>query len=186
MSPALFFEIILRLEKWHDGKIADEMAVLPAREPGLAREHINREQVGEGACHAHDERADALVAVVVEVLAQHAIAIEHGIRLGADARVGKMEGPGAAEFLGQKFHPALLAPLGEVGFHETGGREDLIHRAVVEGAILANIQGGEMKPKTSSARRTGQTALRESRSAPMATSDSCSTWRSSSSCSAKR
>jgi hypothetical protein len=133
-------QVVDGLEQRHHGPLA-------ARQAHLAHEQVHHQQVAQAPGHAHDKRADARRPVRVQVLLYSAVASQHGIGLGAKRGARQAKRPGALEFLADEPHPLGFGPGAVGGQVRVGGLQHLGQGLVVEGAVLADVEPGQVEPE---------------------------------------
>ncbi len=138
-------EVFGGFEQRRDGQAADEALGRVVRQPGLARQQEDDEQVAELARHADDQRADAAGAVRVEVFDQQAVAGKHRVRLGTGGCPRVRERPRRAQFLLDERHAPGFVPVLEVLAGMPGERHELPERLVVETGVLPDVERGEVE-----------------------------------------
>ena len=95
--------------------------------------------------HADDRCTDSFCAVTPHVIGQRAVSPEHGSGFGPRGKAVVEEVVRTGKMFVEEGQSLLLAPRGEIGLGRTGGNEDLFYRAIVERAVLPDIQRGEME-----------------------------------------
>ena len=154
LRPAL--EIIRGFKERHHRQHAHDALGKGTQQPRLGRENVNDEQIGKAARHAHDECADAIRTEPGDMRGEHAMAADHGIRLGPRARAGMQEWPRRLQFTLQETKPLRLGPFLPLAAVDSRGTHELAERLRVEGGVLPDVEIREMKTEDlqRAARRT--------------------------------
>jgi hypothetical protein len=90
--------------------------------------------------HADDESAEAVGAVIAQMVGEDAEGSQHGIRFGARGYIRAEKRSRRRELAVEKVQPTLLRPLREVGLLESRGRQSLTDRQIVKRAVLADVE----------------------------------------------
>ena len=138
-------EVVDRLEQRDDRQPAGQTVRRAGREADLTSEQVRGEQIGQAPRHADDQRAQTSRPATPQVLDQDPVRAQHRVGFGARRRIRAQERPGRRELAVQEVEPAMFVPVLVVGFVESGRRQQLSHRQIVEAAVLANVQRGQMK-----------------------------------------
>ena len=145
-------EVVDRLEQRHDRQAAGQTVRRADREADFASEQVGDEQVGQAARHADDQRAETFgpaTARGARPASGRCAAPRRlraaGPRPGASRHVGAQKRPRRRELAVQEIEPAWFVPVLVVGLVESGGRQQLRHREIVEAAVLADVERGQMK-----------------------------------------
>ncbi len=103
-------------------------------------------KIGAPARHADDQRADAIRAVALDVRAPATRKQPSTESASGPAEaLAWRKGRGERSSRSRKLRRSALRPIAEVLAVEAGGAEQLADGLVVEGAVLADIEIGEMK-----------------------------------------
>lgn len=139
------FEVLDRFKKRYDGKEADHALGEETEETGFAGEDVDAQEIGHASGHAHDQRTQGIGAVGGDVAGEHAIRGEHGIGFRAGRGRGMKEGAWRTDLAFKQAESLGLGPVLPLGSVDSGGGEKLADGAVVEGGVLADVEGGEVE-----------------------------------------
>jgi hypothetical protein len=142
------FEVFDGFEQRHDRKGAHQPVGALKHERGFAREQIDDKEIREAARHTDDQRADSGQTVLPHVFGEHSITTEDRGGFCFETGIGAGKRPRRTKLAIEEIQAMRFVPIHKLRAIEPGRGQELGDGKVVEAAILADVQRGEVEAKS--------------------------------------
>ncbi len=133
-------QVVDRFKQGNHGQTTSRALGSTDQQANFTSQQVHAEDVGRAARHADDESAEAVGAVIAQVIGEDTEGSQHGVRFGARGHICAENRSRRRELAVEKVPPTLLRPLREVGLLESRGCQQLSDRQIVKSAVLADVE----------------------------------------------